>query len=150
MAMIADFHQNLYMQPLVTTNFTVNTTFANLRHSVSALRNHLGNPVSFPTTSTDPLFLDRKNWKYLVSVEFEGKDSNRGQLYVNDVRIFDSYTTGSGTNRVTTAWGFAPPVDTVVGTNSNGPLIATALLLTGSGNVKINGTLKFDYVRIRK
>lgn len=150
MVMYADFHQHLFMQPLVTTNVTLDTKFTNLNTRVHVLRDHLGNVKSYLQTSTDPLFLDRKNWNYLVSIQFDGYDSNSGKLYVNNVQIFDSYATGRGTNRVTTAWGVVPPVDVVTGSTADGPRLTTALNLTGSGNIRIKGTLKIDYVRIRK
>lgn len=140
MAVNSVLETNLYRQYLNTASRTRNVLFKDLNETYT---------ISSQLSASDPEWLLRGQWDYLVSVTFDGKDNNRGQLYINNTEIFDSYTTGNGTNRVTTAWGkvSASSMASPVG----GALVYTLFLqLTGAGNVRINGPLTVQWVRVRK
>lgn len=76
---------------------------------------------------------------YLFFFEFPGGNSNRGQIQVNGTEIFDSYTTGSGTNRLTAGWGQVTSV-----AHSGG----SKFLITGSGSARVTDQIYVKWVRL--
>lgn len=76
---------------------------------------------------------------YFVAFRFNGSDNLRGQIYVNQTKIFDSYTTGTGTNRVTTGYGIVASIE-------GGRF--SYLNLTGAGDARIRGIMDIYYIKV--
>lgn len=140
MAVNSTLHTNVYLQPLQKEVRSRYVLFKDLDEFY---------PISGLLLESDPEWVMREQWDYVVSVRFDGVDSLRGQLAVNGTQIFDSYTTGTGTNRTTTAWGKVS-----AGSSANMyqgvRKYSLHLRLTGTGSVRINGPLIVEWVRVRK
>ena len=78
--------------------------------------------------------------RWLVAFEFDAGNNLRGQIYLNGMRYFDSYSAGSGDNRVTAGWG--------VGETRAGGDSTSELVLTGNGSLRISKNFKIYYVRL--
>lgn len=140
MAVNSSLITNLYLQPVHKVTRTKNVLFKDLNEVYS---------ITGLLYATDPEWVLRPQWDYVVSVTFDGKDNNRGQLFVNGTQIFDSHTTGSGTNRVTTAWGKVSDSGTTSMVQGS-MMYYSRFILTGTGNVRINGPLTVEWIRVRK
>lgn len=77
---------------------------------------------------------------YLVAFEFDAGNNSRGQMSLNGTRFFDSYSAGSGDNRVTAGWG-------VVETRAGGTQ-TSEIVLNGSGSMRISKNFTVYYVRL--
>lgn len=79
----------------------------------------------------------------LVAFQLKPYNSKRGQMYVNDELIFDSYARGAGDYRFAAGWGVGYSVA------STKPEYVSEFLFHGAGDLGIRtDTLKFTYVRL--
>lgn len=124
MAISSTFLQSLGPAPLTTYEYPLasDTFMANVGLTISA---HW--PIGVPM---------------LIAFQFDAANSNRGQMYVNDEMIFDSYSTGNGAFRNTAGWGVGYSVA------STKAQFTSEYRIYGTGDLGIKPGLKFSYVRL--